>query len=139
MRRLLQLGSHKALTRVEHILYGVESAEFARSLNKRSHRKKERGGAASLDEQTILVYKQAALAQHVRVQIFGAREAEHFTVDQVEYVVDTVARYVAQIVFERAFLARLGEPDLQELFCAFKKFHASNSSVCLCLCVLFFE
>ncbi len=102
VRRLLQLGAHEALARVENVLNGVKAAELVGRLDDRLYRVQQRGGAACLDEQALLVDEQAALAQHVRVEVARAATAQDLAVDQVEYVVDALAWYVAQVILHSA-------------------------------------
>ena len=134
--RLLQVGSHEAATRVEHVADRVEAGEHERRVHERLDRLEQRGRAARLDEQARLVDEQRALAQHVRVEIACARAAEYLAVDHVEYVVDALARYVAQVVLQRVFAVRARKPDLQQFLSTLEEGHffvVLHLYVCVCV------
>jgi len=110
---LLQLGPHELLARVEHVLDGVKAADIVGRLDYRLHGLEQRGGAAGLEQNAPLAHEQAALAEHVAVQVPASRATQDFAVDQVQDHVDGLARYVAQVVLARHVAVGFGEPDLE--------------------------
>lgn len=90
----------------------IKTTKLIGSLNKWPNGVQESSCAACLDEQTILAHKQATLAQNVRVQVSRSGRAQYLAIDQVENVVQALARYVSQVIIDRALSIRLGEPNL---------------------------
>lgn len=90
----------------------IKTAKLIGGLNKWANWMKESSCAACLDKQAVLAYEQATLAQHVRVELTWPGIAQYLAIDQVEDIVQTLARYIAQIVIVRWLATRPGEPNL---------------------------
>ena len=129
----LEVWLHELLSRIEEVLDGIEAAVLESGLDDGRHGVQERRRAACLDQQSVLVYEQAALAKHIGLEIARARVTQYLAVDQIQELVENIARDVSEIIEIviglqlRLGVGRSGEPDFQQLFGALKEIHCYSS------------